>query len=99
MNKSEFINMCIQDAGNDETLLAVVEVFKEVIPEDADVDSTKDPKSFYNYMKDYARKHVKNNSCCINPVLAKQLAIEYLNLNIVVKEKKSSQIINLEDFF
>ena len=99
MNKTEFIEMCTRDAGNDETLLAVVEVFKEVIPEDADVDATKDPKGFYDYMKDYASKHRTGDSCCINPTLAKKLANEYLNLNIEVKEKKSSIIVNLEDFF
>ena len=99
MNKSEFINMCIQDAGNDETLLAVVEVFKDVIPDDVDVDSTKHPQDFYKYMEKYALDNKKGSTFCINPVLAKKLAIEYLNLNIVVKENKSSQILNLEDFF
>ena len=99
MNKTEFIEMCTRDAGNDDTLLAIVEVFKEVIPVGSDVETTKDPKSFYDYMKDYASKHRTGDSCCINPTLAKKLAIEYLNLNIEVKEKKSSSIVNLEDFF
>ena len=99
MNKTEFIEMCTSDAGNDETLLAAVEVFKEVIPEDAEIDATKDPKGFYDFMYDYAQEHKNGNSCCISPSMAKNLAIEYLKLDIVVKEKKSSQIINLEDFF
>ena len=33
MNKNEFINMCTSDAGNDETLFYIVELFKEVIPD------------------------------------------------------------------
>ena len=99
MNKTEFINMCIQDAGEDETLLVIVDLFKEVIPTDVDVDSTKEPKGFYNYMKDYAQKNQKNGKFCVNPLLAKKLAIEYLQLNIEVFEKKSPEILNLEDFF
>lgn len=97
MNKLEFIDMCIQDAGNDETLLAVVEVFKEVIPEDADVDATKNPAGFYDYMHGYAKEHQRNGGYCITPTLAKDLAAKYLN--ITLKEKKTSQFINLEDFF
>ena len=99
MNKNEFIQMCIQDAGDDATLLAIVEVFKEVIPSDADVDSTKHPQDFYKHMKKYALDNKKGSTFCINPALAKKLAIEYLKLNIVIKENKSSQILNLEDFF
>lgn len=97
MNKTEFINMCIQDAGNDETLKIVVELFDELIPAGADVDATKNPKGFYDYMRDHARKNQKAGCYCVNPQLAKKLAIEYLNLDM--KGKKSSQIVNLEDFF
>ena len=101
MNKNEFIDMCIQDAGNDNTLLAVVDVFKEVIPDDVEIDSTKDPKGFYDYMKEYARKKQKGGAYCITPDVAKQLAVEYLKLNVtaIIEKKKTSQIMNLEDFF
>ena len=97
MNKIEFINMCIQDAGTDETLKIIVELFDELIPAGVEVDATKDPKGFYDYMREYAQKNKKDGCYCVNPQLAKKLAIEYLNLE--VKEKKSSKIVNLEDFF
>ena len=97
MNKTEFIDMCIKKANGDGILLACVEVFKEVIPDDAELDDRKDSKGFYDYMGEYAKKHQKNECYCVTPTLAKELAAKYLN--ITVKEKKSSQILNLEDFF
>ena len=97
MNKIEFINMCIQDAGSDEILKIIVELFDELIPAGVEVDATKNPKDFYDYMCEYAQKNQKDRCYCVNPQLAKKLAIEYLNLEM--KEKKSSQIVKLEDFF
>ena len=98
MLKNEFINMCIQDAGTDENLLAVVELFKEVVPDNVEIDSSKNPKGFYDHMEEYAKKNQVNNSYCITPSLAKKLAFEYLEIK-ESSNKKSSEIINLEDFF
>lgn len=100
MDKQEFINMCRSDAGNDETLNYVVDLFEEVIPNNCDVDSKKEPKGFYNFMYDYARKNKKSNSFCINPALAKKLAIEYLGIK-AANEKvviKNPGFINFDDF-
>lgn len=97
MLKNEFINMCKCDAGDNDNLLAIVDLYKKVIPENHDCDSEKDPKTFYNYMYDYASKNKKNNCFCINPSLAEKLACEFLQINN--DNRKSSQIINLEDFF
>ena len=100
MNKSEFIAMCRSDAGNDETLNFVVDLFEEVIPNNCDVDSKKEPIGFYNFMYDYARKNKKSNSFCINPALAKKLAIEYLNIKEVSEKtvEKKTDFINFDDF-
>ena len=87
--------MCIQDAGNDETLLAIVDLFKNTIVSGDDIDATKNPHGFFQYMKDYARKNQKNGSYCVFPAIAKKLVSEYLEINV----KCSSNIVNLEDFF
>ena len=99
MNKNEFINMCISDAGNDETLLYIVELFKEVIPDTFEVDGKKDPKDFYKFMEDYASKNQKNGRYCINPEQSMKLAKEYLGIKDLNILKKNSDILNLEDFF
>lgn len=98
MNKKEFIEMCKSDAGDDINLKACVEVFEEVIPYDADVDASKNPKGFYDALFDYASKNKTNSSYCITPGQAKKLALEYLNLK-KVKTVESVKEINLEDFF
>ena len=98
MNKKEFIEMCIRDAVDDEVLVEIVNLFKEVIPNDFDVESTKDPKGFLEFMRSYAKENSKSGCFCVTLTVAKKLVCDYLKIEDI-NNKKSSEFINLEDFF
>ena len=95
MNKTDFIEMCKRDAGDNPVQLAIVDLFDEIIPSNVEIDGNKNPGDFYKEIKKFASDNRKGSSYCITPVKAKELAIKYLNIE--VKEKES--FINLEDFF
>lgn len=99
MTKTEFIKLCEEDNASlhDINYEAIINYFKEYIPSDADIDSSKSVGGMYNHMYTYASKHKKYNSCCIDPGTFKKIMDDYLDIK--VKEKTETKDVSLEDFF
>ncbi len=101
MTKNEFLILQEEDIKtlDNAAYNAILELFKQYIPNGADIKETKSVTGMYNFMYEFAKKNQKNNCFCIDPFDGfKKLMFEYLELK-ETKECNFKIDVSLEDIF
>lgn len=101
MTKNEFLTLQEEDIKtlDNSVYNAILELFKQYIPNSADIKENKSVAGMYDFMYDFAKKNQKDNCCCIDPFDGfKKLMLEYLELKDI-KESNFKIEVSLEDIF
>ena len=101
MTKNDFLTLQEEDIKtlNNQSYNAILELFKQYIPNSADIKENKSVDGVYKFMYEYAKKNQKDKCYCIDPFDGfKKLMFDYLEIKET--EEGSFKInVSLEDIF